>query len=108
MSRGLPINNLPYRARIYMNNQVLIPASLVRALGIERAKYADIVISFNGFVIELRNVLLLRTRHTVSRQFTIPRRVRELYGIRPMDQIEILQIRPRTVRASETELVNSA
>ncbi|WP_054857425.1 hypothetical protein [Vulcanisaeta sp. JCM 16159] len=92
MSRGLPINNLPYRARIYINNQVLIPANLVRTLGIERVKYADIVISFNGFVIELRNVLLLRTRHTVSRQFTIPRRVRELYGIRPMDQIEILQI----------------
>ncbi|ADN50473.1 AbrB/MazE/SpoVT family DNA-binding domain-containing protein [Vulcanisaeta distributa] len=104
MSKGLPINNLPYRTRAYINNQVLIPANLVRALGIERARYADIVISFNGLVIELRNVLLLRTKHTSSRQFTIPREIRELYGIRPMDQIEVIQIRPRYVKEFETEL----
>ncbi|MCG2880237.1 MAG: AbrB/MazE/SpoVT family DNA-binding domain-containing protein, partial [Vulcanisaeta sp.] len=32
--------------------------------------------------------------HTDSRQFTIPREVREKYGIKPGDEVEILDIRP--------------
>ncbi|MCG2894867.1 MAG: AbrB/MazE/SpoVT family DNA-binding domain-containing protein, partial [Vulcanisaeta sp.] len=37
-------------------------------------------------------------RHTASRQFTIPREVREEYGIRPLDEVEILEVKPRSVR----------
>ncbi len=48
-------------------------------------------------MIELRNVRLLRTRHTDSRQFTIPRDVRKLYGIGPSDIIKILSIEPSIV-----------
>jgi SpoVT / AbrB like domain. len=42
----------------------------------------------------IRGVRLLRTRHTDSRQFTIPKEVREKYGIKPGDYIEILSITP--------------
>ncbi len=95
--RGAPgyrVIKLPYRVRVYLNNQVLIPASLVRALGISGLRYAIITISYNGVQITLRGVKLLRTRHTDSRQFTIPKDVREAYGIRPGDEVEIIDIKP--------------
>ncbi len=92
-ARGYNIDALPYRIRVYSNNQVLIPAKLVRALGIAGLKYADIVISFRGGQVLLRNVKLLRTRRTDSRQFTIPKEVREKLGIKPGDEIEVLEIR---------------
>ncbi len=41
---------------------------------------------------------LLRTRHTASRQFTIPREVRERYGIMPLDDVEILNITPIRIK----------
>ncbi|GAB6944195.1 hypothetical protein [Vulcanisaeta sp. JCM 14467] len=85
---------LPYRARVYVNNQVLVPASVVRTLGIEGVRYVDVTIRFRGFTIELRGVRLLRAGNTASRQFTIPREVRERYGIGPMDMVEVLDIRP--------------
>jgi bifunctional DNA-binding transcriptional regulator/antitoxin component of YhaV-PrlF toxin-antitoxin module len=93
--RGLPINGLPYMMRIYINNQVLIPANLVRSLGLDRVRYADIIMEYNGQKIELGNVRLLKTRHTDSRQFTIPREVRERYGIKPFDEVIIHMIIPR-------------
>ncbi|MGC8544010.1 MAG: AbrB/MazE/SpoVT family DNA-binding domain-containing protein, partial [Vulcanisaeta sp.] len=31
--RAKLVNGLPYRTKVYINNQVLLPASLVRALG---------------------------------------------------------------------------
>ena len=98
MARSINVTGLPYRTKIYINNQVLLPASLVRALGIEGADYADVVIKYGDRVIELRGVKLLRTRHTASRQFTIPREVREEYGIRPLDEVEILEVKPRSAR----------
>ncbi|WP_066798107.1 AbrB/MazE/SpoVT family DNA-binding domain-containing protein [Caldivirga sp. MU80] len=98
MARPINVTGLPYRAKIYINNQVLLPASLVRTLGIEGTKYVDVVIKYGDNVIELRGVQLLRTRHTVSRQFTIPREVREEYGIRPLDEVEILEVKPRSAR----------
>ena len=100
-----PINGLPYRAKIYINNQVLLPARLVRVLGIEWARYADIVIRYGNYVITLSHVILLRTRHTASRQFTIPRMIREKYGIRPLDDIEIIDIRPVKYKEISTEQV---
>ncbi|GAB6948179.1 hypothetical protein JCM16161A_23090 [Vulcanisaeta sp. JCM 16161] len=94
MSRPKPISGLPYKIRVYVNGQVLIPANVVRSLGIEWARYASIVIRHGEKLIELRRVLLLRTRNTASRQFTIPRGIRVLLGIRPLDEVEIIQIRP--------------
>ncbi len=89
------VSGLPYRTRVYINNQVLLPASLVRALGIEGADYADVIIKYGDKVIEVRNAKLLRTRHTASRQFTIPREVREKYGVGPLDEVEIVQVKPK-------------
>ncbi|GAB6947886.1 hypothetical protein JCM16161A_20160 [Vulcanisaeta sp. JCM 16161] len=93
-----PVNGLPYRTKIYINNQVLLPAKLIRMLGIEWARYADITIRHNDRVITLKRVALLRTRHTASRQFTIPREVRERYGIMPLDDVEILNITPIRIK----------
>jgi len=93
--RPKPVNGLPFRTRVYINNQVLLPANLVRALGIEGAIYADVVIKYGDKVIEVRNAKLLRTRHTASRQFTIPREVREKYGVGPLDEVEIVQVKPK-------------
>ncbi len=88
------VTSLPYRARVYISNQVLIPASLVRALGIEDVAYADITIRHGDVVTVLKRVRLLRTGRTASRQFTIPREVREKYGIKPLDEVVILDIKP--------------
>ena len=92
-AKGYDITSLPYRIRVYCNNQVLIPAKLVRALGITEWKYADIVIKHKDNIILIKNARLLRTRHTDSRQFTIPKHIREQYGIKPGDEIEVLEIR---------------
>ena len=89
------VNGLPYRTRVYLNNQVLLPASLIRALSIEGVRYADVIIRFNGKLIEIRDVKLLRNRRAVSRQFTIPREVREEYGVGPLDEVEIVQVKPK-------------
>jgi len=100
-AKGYDISTLPYRVRVYVNNQVLIPAKLVRTLGISSWRYADIVIKYNDQIITIKNARLLRTRHTDSRQFTIPKEIREKYGIRPGDEIEVLEIR-RPTQQSET------
>jgi AbrB family looped-hinge helix DNA binding protein len=93
MPRFKAVTQLPYKVRVYINNQVLIPAKLVRALRIAGARYTDVVIKYGGDIIELRGVRLLRTRHTASRQFMIPKDVREKYGIKPGDEVEILDIK---------------
>jgi AbrB family looped-hinge helix DNA binding protein len=91
---GIRVTKLPYKVRVYLNNQVLIPASLVRILGISGLRYAVITVAYNGVVVKLRGIKLLRTKHTDSRQFTIPREVREAYGIKPGDEVEIINIEP--------------
>ena len=105
MPRGKIVNELPYETRIYINGQALIPASLVRALGIEWARYASIVMRYDGKTIELRRVQLLRPRRAASRRFTIPREVRDRYGIRPLDRIEIIEVRPLRAEEAEDEVV---
>ncbi|MCG2863734.1 MAG: AbrB/MazE/SpoVT family DNA-binding domain-containing protein [Vulcanisaeta sp.] len=92
--RSMVITKLPYTTKIYINYQVLIPASLVKALGIENAQYADIVIEYFGQEIALKRVKLLRTKNTASRQFTIPKEVREKYGIKPLDEVTVKSIVP--------------
>ena len=74
---------------MYINNQVLVPANLARSLGLDKVKYVDVVMEYNGYKIEINNVRLLRTRHTASRQFTIPREVREKFGIKSFDEVII-------------------
>ena len=88
------VTSLPYKAKVYINNQVLIPASLVRALGIGNITYADITIRYGDVVTVIKHAKLLRTRHTHARQFTIPKEVREAVGIRPLDEVVILGIKP--------------
>ena len=90
--RGFDITSLPYEARVYLNNQVLVPAQLVRSLGIQGATYARITMRFKGREIVLDKVKLLRTKHTDSRQFTIPKSVRDEFEIRPGDKIQIVGI----------------
>ena len=92
--RWLRISELPYEAKVYINNQVLIPALLVRRLGIEHLRYANITIEYRGFRILIRGVRLLRPRQTAARQFTIPRSVREQYGIKPFDTVRVVSIEP--------------
>ncbi len=48
-------------------------------------------------------MLLLRARRAASRQFTIPREVREEFGIEPLDNVEILEVKP--LRASEARVI---
>lgn len=92
--RNIVITKLPYVTKIYINYQVLIPASLVKALNIENVTYANITIEYLGQEITLERVKLLRTKNTASRQFTIPREVRDKYGIKPLDEVKIKSITP--------------
>jgi len=92
-SRGLPIETLPYKVRIYSNNQVLVPARLVRKLGIQNLRYAVVRIRIQDKVYTL-HVKLLRTRYTDSRQFTIPKEIRERHGLSTHSEVEILDISP--------------
>jgi len=91
--RGLDIESLPYKIRVYLNNQVLIPARLVRRLGIGDYRYARITLKYKGRT-ETIVAKLLRTRNTFSRQFTIPKNVREKLDIEPGSEVEILAIEP--------------
>jgi len=91
--KGLPIESLPYRAKVYINGQVLIPARLVRKLKLEGCEYASVVLKFKGKSIKLAKVKLLRTRFTSSRQFTIPKRVREELKVLPESTIEIVDVK---------------
>lgn len=87
----LDTTELPYEAHVYLNNQVLIPASLVRLLKLQEARSALVTIEYEGVEFELR-VKLLKTRRTDSRQFTIPREAREKYGIVPGSRIKVKKI----------------
>ncbi len=101
-AKGFDITSLPYRVKVYINNQVLIPAKLVRALKITDLRYARVKFRVvkNGAIVELPRVKLLRTRNTDSRQFTIPKEVREKYDIKPNDEVEVLEI-TRAVQREE-------
>ncbi|KUO91648.1 MAG: AbrB family transcriptional regulator [Thermocladium sp. ECH_B] len=90
---GFKVDGLPYGARVYMNNQVLMPASLVRLLNVIHVRYVDLVVEHKGIKIEMHGVKLLKTRHTDSRQFTIPKDIRDKYGIQPGDKITIIEVR---------------
>lgn len=96
MRRGAPgfkVDGLPYGAKVYVNNQVLLPASLVRLLNMAHVRYVDMVVEHGGRKIELRGVKLLKTRHTDSRQFTVPKEVRDKFNIRPGDELVIVEVR---------------
>ena len=100
MARALGVDGLPYRARVYINNQVLVPAVVVRGLGMGRVRHAWVIIRYRGFEVGFKT-LLLGHRGTCSRQFTIPRWVRERYGIRPLDEVEVLTVKPLNDEAEE-------
>ncbi|MEM1910141.1 MAG: AbrB/MazE/SpoVT family DNA-binding domain-containing protein [Thermofilaceae archaeon] len=84
---------LPYESKVYINNQVLIPASIVKALNLRDVKRARITLEHMGLEV-IVEVKLLRTRHTDSRQFTIPKSARDRYGISPGSMVKIKSIEP--------------
>ncbi len=92
-ARGMSVTALPYTARVYINNQVLIPANVARVLGLTRYNYACFTIEYKGFRVSFR-AKLLRHRQTDSIQFTIPRWVRVAYGIEPLDVVRVVSIEP--------------
>lgn len=92
-ARGLNIDSLPYSIRLYSNNQVLIPARLVRKLGLQDLKFAVVKIRVEGNEHVLR-VRLLRTRYTDSRQFTIPKELREKYKLKAGAIIDVIDVAP--------------
>ncbi|RLE64907.1 MAG: AbrB/MazE/SpoVT family DNA-binding domain-containing protein, partial [Thermoprotei archaeon] len=77
--------SLPYNSKLYINGQVLIPAKLIKSLGIEEATYASLKILYKGNEISIERAKLLRTRHTASRQFTVPRDLRVEFKMKPGD-----------------------
>ena len=91
--KGFDISSLPYKIKMYMNNQILIPAKLVRALGIGDAERAKILIRYKSREVEIE-AKLLKTRYTDSRQFTVPKSVREQLKLIPGEEIEVLSITP--------------
>ncbi len=94
MGRGIKAGSLPYRTRVYINNQVLIPSSIIKSLGIEKSLFVNVIIRHGSSVIRINGVKLLRNRRALSRQFTIPREIREAFNIMPLDEIEIIHIEP--------------
>ncbi|MCD6368582.1 MAG: AbrB/MazE/SpoVT family DNA-binding domain-containing protein [Thermoproteales archaeon] len=92
--KGLPINKLPYKVSVYINGQVLIPAQLIRKLKLENYNYANISIEYKGNRIQIKHARLNRTYLTASRQFTIPKNIREKYGIKGGDQVTVFKIEP--------------
>lgn len=70
-----------------------MPAKLVRRLGIQDLEFAIVKVRFNGQEHELK-VRLLRTKYTDSRQFTIPKDVREKYKLRAGAVVEVTDIQP--------------
>ena len=84
---------LPYEAKVYINNQVLIPAHIVKTLDLREVKRARVKLEYEGqeVVVEVK---LLRTRHTDSRQFTIPKSARDKFGIAPGSVVRVKSIEP--------------
>lgn len=92
-TRGFKIESLPYRIKVYSNNQVLIPASLVRRLNLEKTLKAQITIRYGGQEYSF-TARLLKTKYTDSRQFTIPKELREKTSLPPGSEIEVIEIKP--------------
>jgi len=91
--KGFDIDSLPYSIKMYMNNQLLIPAKLVRSLGIRDVERAKITIKYKDQTATIE-AKLLKTKYTDSRQFTIPKAVRESLGLRPGEEVTVLSIEP--------------
>ncbi|MGC8542585.1 MAG: AbrB/MazE/SpoVT family DNA-binding domain-containing protein [Vulcanisaeta sp.] len=94
MPRAKAVGGLPFRTRVYINNQIFIPASVIRALGLSDINHVDVVIRHGGRAVRIFGVKLLSNGRGFSRQFTIPKQVRERYGIMPLDEIEVVEIKP--------------
>jgi len=86
---------LPITVKVYINNQVLIPANVVRCLGVESVDFIDVMIRFGSRLVRINNVRLLKPARGrgSSRQFTIPREIREEFGIEPLSIIELVGVK---------------
>ncbi|UNQ72533.1 AbrB/MazE/SpoVT family DNA-binding domain-containing protein [Infirmifilum sp. NZ] len=94
--KGLGIESLPYRIKMYSNNQVLVPASLVRKLGLRDVVEAQVTIRYAGLE-HTFTARLLKTKYTDSRQFTLPKELREKLSIPPGAEVEVVSIKPLKV-----------
>lgn len=84
---------LPYMATVYGNNQVYIPSSLIKTLGLANFDYAMVIMEHGGREVTL-SVKLLRAKRTAARLFTLPKSVREALGIKQGDVVIIKSITP--------------
>ncbi len=46
--------------KVYVNNQVLLPAVFIKCLGVEDADYVDVVVRYGFRLIEINGVRLLK------------------------------------------------
>jgi len=90
-SKGFNVISLPYETKIYTNNQVLLPARLVRKLRLKSITKARITIEYKGKIATFE-ARLISMRKTDSRQFTIPKDIREGLNLDPASTIKIVNI----------------
>lgn len=90
---GLNIVELPYEVKLYGNGQLLIPAKLVRALNLSESRYILVTIRASRGEATFR-AKLLKTRKTYSRQFTVPKQLRDELDIREGDVVSVISLVP--------------
>lgn len=80
-----PVAQLPLEARVWVNGQFILPAKLVRGLGLESARRAFVVVEREG-VVEAFAAPLIKpsSSEAATRIVTIPERVRERLGLSPL------------------------
>ena len=93
MGRRLPVTEMPFKTKVYINGQILIPANIIERYKLDKCDYANIMIEYKGNKITLKNVKMLKPK-AMSRQVTIPIDVRRKFGIMPNDVITVLSIEP--------------
>jgi bifunctional DNA-binding transcriptional regulator/antitoxin component of YhaV-PrlF toxin-antitoxin module len=80
-----PTAQLPLEARVWVNGQLLLPAGLVRGLGLEGARRAFVVVEREGAVEAFIAPLVKPSgSETAARIVTIPMYVRERLGLSPL------------------------
>ncbi len=90
---GLNIVELPYEVKLYGNGQLLIPAKLVKALNIAESRYILVTIRSSRGEATFK-AKLLKTRKTHSRQFTVPKQLRDELNIKGGDVVSVIRLVP--------------
>jgi bifunctional DNA-binding transcriptional regulator/antitoxin component of YhaV-PrlF toxin-antitoxin module len=91
-----PTARLPLEARVWVNGQLLLPAGLVRGLGLEGARRAFVVVERGG-AMEAFIAPLVKpsSSETAARIVTIPKSVRERLGLSPFGgEVTVRRVEP--------------